>query len=114
MHRDLKPASILLPSSEGEDSANAAADATTTTSTTTAATTTNNTTTTVVTTVVTTTTYNRSSCRSLKLTDFGMACCVQNGPVDSNGGVNEFKAPEILLGKSHGKVSVSLIATRWS
>lgn len=108
VHRDLKPASILLPSSperDDDDDGAAPAEVGTTTTTTTTVTTSGNTTTTTVTTVVKTTTYVDTSCLSLKLTDFGMARCVRAGPVECDVDVNEFKAPEILLGKSHGKVS---------
>eukprot|EP00903_Cladosiphon_okamuranus_P020574 g18885.t1 len=106
VHRDLQPASIRLPRlSEGNNGSIAATPIDTSTTTTTTTTTTDGDITTMITTVVTTITYNNTSCLSLKLTDFGMARSVQTGPVQPERGVNVngFKAPEILLGKSHSK-----------
>ena len=64
--------------------------------------------------MVTTTTYSDTSCLGLKLTDFGMARSVRPGPLTCDAGVNEFKAPEILLGKSHSKVSMRDVGLEWS
>ena len=41
---------------------------------------------------------------SLKLTQFGSACSVREGPVTTDVVTEEYAAPEILLGKSHGRV----------
>ncbi|CAN0053609.1 unnamed protein product, partial [Ascophyllum nodosum] len=40
---------------------------------------------------------------SLKLTQFGSACSVREGPVTTDVVTEEYAAPEILLGKSHGR-----------
>ncbi|CAM9982158.1 unnamed protein product, partial [Pylaiella littoralis] len=73
VHRDVKPGSILLASPEKEYGS---------------------------TTTTTTTTNTRCS---LKLTDFGLACRVGDYPKSSTLGKSEFKPPEIMLGKPHGK-----------
>ena len=40
----------------------------------------------------------------LKLTQFGSACSVREGPVTTDVVTNEYVAPEILLGNLHGVV----------
>lgn len=41
---------------------------------------------------------------SIKLSEFGMACSIADGPVVTECKTHEFLAPEILLGKPHGTV----------
>lgn len=121
VHRDLKPGSILLANPEGDQGA-----ATTSTTTPPAKVTTSppnvtsitmqeirgnmnvtTTTTTTITTVVTTTPVvapARVSSGSLKITDFGKARSVREGPVKSAWVKSEFSAPEMLMREAHGPV----------
>lgn len=122
VHRDLKPGSVLLASSAATDpvvsNTNTTSETTTTTkdvttsksyneedgTTTTTTRTTTTTTTTTVVTAVTARGGGASYCDSLKLTDFGRARSLDDGRVEWHGQLDEFMAPEMVLGKSHGEV----------
>ncbi|CAN0146900.1 unnamed protein product, partial [Ectocarpus sp. 13 AM-2016] len=116
VHRDLKPGSILLANPEGDQGAATAsttpppANVTTyppkVTSTTREEIRGNmkvtTTTTTTITTVVTTVASARVSSDSLKITDFGKARSVSEGPIKSAWVKSEFSAPEMLMREAHG------------